>query len=121
MDVPGAMFHEGAPGHHLQPGTAALNTTTLDRFQRLACEMRPGPCEGRGLYAERLTDELGYFADPAHPPGALATGHLLRAARIDLDIGLQLTRGPGRLITASGHSDLTPDTWELVRNELRHA
>ncbi|MEU7263844.1 DUF885 family protein [Streptomyces albidoflavus] len=58
------MFHEGAPGHHLQPGTAALNTTTLDRFQRLACEMRPGPCEGRGLYAERLTDELGYFADP---------------------------------------------------------
>ncbi len=88
--VPGTMFHEGAPGHHLQLGTTALNTTTLNRFQRLAFELHPGHCEGWGLYAERLMDELGYFADPAHRLGMLATGQLLRAARIVLDIGLHL-------------------------------
>ncbi|MFF5454393.1 DUF885 domain-containing protein [Streptomyces sp. NPDC012950] len=88
--VPGTMFHEGVPGHHLQLGTTALNTTTLNRFQRLACELHPGHCEGWGLYAERLMDELGYFADPAHRLGMLATGQLLRAARVVLDIGLHL-------------------------------
>ncbi|MFG3408231.1 DUF885 domain-containing protein [Streptomyces sp. NPDC048142] len=88
--VPGTMFHEGVPGHHLQLGTTTLNTTTLNRFQRLACELHPGHCEGWGLYAERLMDELGYFADPAHRLGMLATGQLLRAARIVLDIGLHL-------------------------------
>ncbi|WP_331740518.1 DUF885 domain-containing protein (plasmid) [Streptomyces cyaneofuscatus] len=88
--VPGTMFHEGVPGHHLQLGTTALNTTTLNRFQRLSCELHPGHCEGWGLYAERLMDELGYFADPAHRLGMLATGQLLRAARIVLDIGLHL-------------------------------
>ncbi|MFS0691465.1 DUF885 domain-containing protein [Streptomyces nitrosporeus] len=88
--VPGTMFHEGVPGHHLQLGTTTLNTTTLNRFQRLACELHPGHCEGWGLYAERLMDELGHFADPAHRLGMLATGQLLRAARIVLDIGLHL-------------------------------
>ncbi|WP_432127518.1 DUF885 domain-containing protein [Streptomyces sp. bgisy082] len=88
--VPGTMFHEGVPGHHLQLGTTALNTTTLNRFQRLACELHPGHCEGWGLYAERLMDELGHFADPAHRLGMLATGQLLRAARVVLDIGLHL-------------------------------
>ncbi|MZE55558.1 DUF885 family protein [Streptomyces sp. SID5770] len=87
--VPGTMFHEGVPGHHLQLGTTALNTT-LNRFQRLASELHPGHCEGWGLYAERLMDELGYFADPAHRLGMLATGQLLRAARVVLDIGLHL-------------------------------
>ncbi|MFJ6104225.1 DUF885 domain-containing protein [Streptomyces sp. NPDC092359] len=88
--VPGTMFHEGVPGHHLQLGTTTLNTTTLNRFQRLSCELHPGHCEGWGLYAERLMEELGYFADPAHRLGLLATGQLLRAARVVLDIGLHL-------------------------------
>ncbi|MER8236255.1 DUF885 domain-containing protein [Streptomyces sp. NPDC094049] len=88
--VPGTMFHEGVPGHHLQLGTTTLNTTTLNRFQRLSCELHPGHCEGWGLYAERLMEELGHFADPAHRLGLLATGQLLRAARVVLDIGLHL-------------------------------
>ncbi|WP_455410094.1 DUF885 domain-containing protein [Streptomyces hiroshimensis] len=66
------------------------NTTTLNRFQRLACELHPGHSEGWGLYAERLMDELGYLADPAHRLGMLAGGQQLRAARIVLDIGLHL-------------------------------
>ncbi|MFG2642834.1 DUF885 domain-containing protein [Streptomyces sp. NPDC048370] len=88
--VPSTMFHEGVPGHHLQLGVTTLNTATLNRFQRLSCELHLGHCEGWGLYAERLMDELGYFADPAHRLGMLAGGQQLRAARIVLDIGLHL-------------------------------
>ncbi|AEY93929.1 hypothetical protein SHJG_8664 [Streptomyces hygroscopicus subsp. jinggangensis 5008] len=88
--VPGTMFHEGVPGHHLQLGVTTLNTSVLNRFQRLSCELHPGHVEGWGLYAERLMDELGYLADPAHRLGMLATGQLLRAARVVLDIGLHL-------------------------------
>ncbi|MBY8851892.1 DUF885 domain-containing protein, partial [Saccharothrix sp. MB29] len=79
--VPSTMFHEGVPGHHLQLGVTTLNTATLNRFQRLSCELHLGHCEGWGLYAERLMDELGYFADPAHRLGMLAGGQQLRAAR----------------------------------------
>lgn len=88
--VPSTMFHEGVPGHHLQLGMTALNNATLNRFQRLSSELHPGHCEGWGLYAERLMDELGYFADPAHRLGMLAGGQQMRAARVVLDIGLHL-------------------------------
>ncbi|MCC3768711.1 DUF885 domain-containing protein [Streptomyces sp. UNOC14_S4] len=88
--VPGTMFHEGVPGHHLQLGVTTLNTATLNRFQRLSSELHPGHVEGWGLYAEQLMDELGYLADPAHRLGLLANGQLLRAARVVLDIGLHL-------------------------------
>ncbi|MEU5183245.1 DUF885 domain-containing protein [Streptomyces longwoodensis] len=88
--VPSTMFHEGVPGHHLQLGLTTLNTSRLNRFQRLSCELHPGHAEGWGLYAERLMDELGHLADPAHRLGMLATGQLLRAARVVLDIGLHL-------------------------------
>ncbi|MFD7340219.1 DUF885 family protein [Streptomyces violascens] len=72
--VPSTMFQEGVPGHHLQLDVTTLNTATLNRFQRLSCELHLGHCEGQGLYAERLMDELGYFADPAHRLGMLAGG-----------------------------------------------
>ncbi|MCP2343292.1 DUF885 domain-containing protein [Actinomadura rupiterrae] len=88
--VPATMYHEGVPGHHLQLGATTLNTTTLNRFQRTASELHPGHCEGWGLYAERLMDELGYYRDPAHRLGMLAGGQQLRAARVVLDIGLHL-------------------------------
>lgn len=88
--VPSVMFHEGVPGHHLQLGVTALNTATLNRFQRLSSELHIGHCEGWGLYAERLMDELGHFADPAHRLGMLAGGQQLRAARVVVDIGLHL-------------------------------
>ncbi|MQY08743.1 DUF885 domain-containing protein [Actinomadura macrotermitis] len=88
--VPGTMFHEGVPGHHLQLGVTTLNTTTLNRFQRTSSELHPGHCEGWGLYAERLMDELGLYATPAHRLGMLAGGQQFRAARVVLDIGLHL-------------------------------
>jgi uncharacterized protein (DUF885 family) len=110
--VPGTMFHEGVPGHHLQLGTTTLNTGTLNRFQRLACELHPGHCEGWGLYAERLMDELGHFAEPAHRLGLLATGQLLRAARVVLDIGLHLRL---RIPAGAGFHDGERWTPELAR------
>ncbi|GAA2449908.1 DUF885 domain-containing protein [Actinomadura vinacea] len=88
--VPAVMFHEGVPGHHLQLGTTALNTATLNRFQRVSAELYPGHGEGWGLYAERLMGELGYYRDPAHRLGMLADGQQIRAARVVLDIGMHL-------------------------------
>ncbi|RFU39733.1 DUF885 domain-containing protein [Actinomadura logoneensis] len=88
--VPATMYHEGVPGHHLQLGATTLNTTTLNRFQRTSSELHPGHCEGWGLYAERLMDELGYYRTPAHRLGMLAGGQQLRAARVVLDIGMHL-------------------------------
>lgn len=87
--VPTTMFHEGVPGHHLQLGVTTLNPR-LNRFQRVSSELHPGHSEGWGLYAERLMDELGYYADPAHRLGMLAGGQRFRAARVILDIGLHL-------------------------------
>ncbi|MFA1543661.1 DUF885 domain-containing protein [Actinomadura monticuli] len=87
--VPTTMFHEGVPGHHLQLGVTTLNPR-LNRFQRLSSELHPGHCEGWGLYAERLMDELGHYGDPAHRLGMLAGGQRFRAARVVLDIGLHL-------------------------------
>ncbi|XVQ07537.1 DUF885 domain-containing protein [Spirillospora sp. CA-255316] len=88
--VPAVMFHEGVPGHHLQLGSATLNTATLNRYQRVSAELYPGHGEGWGLYAERLMGELGYYRDPAHRLGMLAGGQQIRAARVVLDIGMHL-------------------------------
>ncbi|NDU78585.1 DUF885 family protein, partial [Actinomadura sp. DSM 109109] len=87
--VPTTMFHEGVPGHHLQLGVTTLNRG-LNRFRRLSSELHPGHCEGWGLYAERLMDELGFYREPAHRLGMLAGGQRFRAARVVLDIGLHL-------------------------------
>jgi uncharacterized protein (DUF885 family) len=89
-DVPSTMYHEAAPGHHLQQGMAVCNAERLNRFQRVATEWSfSGHVEGWGLYAERLMGELGFYADPAHHLGMLAQQRF-RAARIVLDIGLHL-------------------------------
>jgi uncharacterized protein (DUF885 family) len=82
------VFHEGVPGHHLQVGQTALNRDLLNRWQRLICWVS-GSGEGWALYAERLMDELGYFADPADRLGFL-DAQALRAARVIVDIGVHL-------------------------------
>jgi uncharacterized protein (DUF885 family) len=88
--VPSTMYHEGAPGHHLQQGMTVCNAARLNRFQRVATEWSfSGHVEGWGLYAERLMGELGFYTDPAHYLGML-TQQQFRAARIVLDIGLHL-------------------------------
>jgi uncharacterized protein (DUF885 family) len=80
------VYHEGAPGHHLQIGIAVA-TPGLNRFQRLLCFI-DGHGEGWALYAERLMHEFGYL-DDGQLLGMLDKS-LFRAARVIVDIGMHL-------------------------------
>lgn len=82
------VFHEGVPGHHLQCAQAVLRADLLNRWQRLMCWVS-GHGEGWALYAERLMDELGFFADPGDRLGFLDMQGF-RAARVVVDIGVHL-------------------------------
>lgn len=82
------VFHEGVPGHHLQVGQAAYRAEKLNRWQRTMCWVS-GHGEGWALYAERLMDDLGHFADPADRLGFL-DAQSLRAARVVVDLGMHL-------------------------------
>jgi uncharacterized protein (DUF885 family) len=80
-------YHEGVPGHHLQIAQVRYLRDALTRFQRMTGTS--GHAEGWALYAERLMDELGYLADPAHKLGMLRA-QCMRAVRVVVDIGLHL-------------------------------
>ncbi|MCL2614845.1 MAG: DUF885 domain-containing protein, partial [Nocardioidaceae bacterium] len=82
------VFHEGVPGHHLQCAQAVHRADLLNRWQRLLCWVS-GHGEGWALYAERLMDELGFFADPGDRLGFL-DNQAMRAARVVVDIGVHL-------------------------------
>ena len=81
------VFHEGVPGHHLQVGAAKTAGDALSRFAKT--NFVSGHGEGWALYAERLADELGWFAEPGTRLGMLG-GSSIRAARVVIDIGVHL-------------------------------
>lgn len=81
---PTTAYHEGVPGHHLQVATATINRDRLSRFQRNTFVSGHG--EGWALYAERLMDELGFFANDEYRLGYLYA-QAFRAARVVIDIG----------------------------------
>jgi len=91
-------YHEAVPGHHLQVATTKINTERLNRFQRNRVWVS-GYGEGWALYAERLMDELGAFADPGYEMGYLSAQGL-RAARIVVDIGMHC-----------GYTDFNGEVW----------
>ncbi|CCI54863.1 conserved hypothetical protein [Nostocoides jenkinsii Ben 74] len=80
------VYHEGVPGHHLQVAQTVYRKETLNKWRRLSA-WTSGHGEGWALYAERLMDELGYFAEPGNRMGWL-DGQSLRAARVVIDIGV---------------------------------
>ncbi len=80
------VYHEGAPGHHLQVAQTAFRSDLLNRWQRTMCWVS-GHGEGWALYAERLMDDLGYLDDAGDKLGML-DAQALRAARVILDIGV---------------------------------
>jgi len=82
------VYHEGAPGHHLQCAIAVHAAEKLNTFQRMMCWVS-GHGEGWALYAERLMRELGYLDDDGNLLGML-DGQLFRAARVVVDIGMHL-------------------------------
>jgi uncharacterized protein (DUF885 family) len=82
------VYHEGAPGHHLQVAQTAYRKELLNRWQRTMCWVS-GHGEGWALYSERLMEELGYLDEPGNKLGMLdAQG--FRAARVVVDIGMHL-------------------------------
>jgi uncharacterized protein (DUF885 family) len=82
------VYHEGAPGHHLQIATAVDQSGSLNKYQRLMA-FTSGHAEGWALYAERLMEELGYLADDGDLLGMLSE-QLFRAARVVVDLGMHL-------------------------------
>jgi len=78
-------YHEGVPGHHLQLSLAEELRDGPDLFAR---PFSAAFSEGWALYAERLAEEMGVYADD--PYGRLGYLYSMRerAARLVLDTGL---------------------------------
>ncbi|MGY1590417.1 DUF885 domain-containing protein [Geodermatophilus sp. SYSU D00708] len=87
-DLTSIWYHEGVPGHHLQLAQWALVSGELSTYQTSLGSVSSN-VEGWALYAERLMDELGYFADPGTRLGFL-DAQQLRAMRVVVDIGMHL-------------------------------
>jgi uncharacterized protein (DUF885 family) len=112
------VYHEGAPGHHLQISATIANSERLNRWQRLLCWVS-GHGEGWALYSERLMEELGYLEDPGAHMGML-DGQMLRAARVVVDLGvhlkLKVPKGAGWREGETWDADLA---WEFLRAHSR--
>jgi uncharacterized protein (DUF885 family) len=87
-DLVSIWFHEGVPGHHLQLAQWAYVSGELSTYQTSLGSVGAN-VEGWALYAERLMDELGYFADPGERLGYL-DAQQLRSVRVVIDIGMHL-------------------------------
>lgn len=79
------VYHEGAPGHHLQISLAMANKD-LNSWRRNGLWIS-GHGEGWALYAERLMGELGFLDDAGMMMGLLDS-QALRAVRVVLDLGI---------------------------------
>lgn len=81
-DMPGTVWHEAYPGHHLQ---FVYAKGIGSRVRRLVDS--PTLSEGWGLYCEELAHETGYYASPRDRLMQL-NWRLQRAARVILDVGV---------------------------------
>lgn len=81
-DIPGTVWHEAYPGHHLQ-------FVYAKGIESKICRIVDSPTlsEGWGLYCEELAHETGYFTSPRDRLMQL-NWRLQRAARVILDVGV---------------------------------
>ncbi|MCC3762317.1 DUF885 domain-containing protein [Glycomyces sp. TRM65418] len=77
-------FHESVPGHHLQ-FALGQTLTGLPRFRQFAYVTAFG--EGWGLYAERLSDEIGLYSGDLARLGMISFD-AWRACRLVVDTGV---------------------------------
>ena len=77
-------FHEAIPGHHLQTAIAQ-EVAGLPEFRKHLGSV--AFVEGWALYAERLADEMGLYADDLSRIG-LASYDAWRASRLVVDTGI---------------------------------
>jgi len=86
-------YHEAIPGHHFQIALEGENSA-LNSFRRFAARYAGGAyVEGWGLYAERLSDEMGLYRNEAERFGML-DAQAWRAARLVVDTGMHAKRWP---------------------------
>ena len=83
-DMETTAYHEGSPGHHMQI-SIAQELTDVPMFRTQASFSVYS--EGWGLYAEKLSKEMGQFKDPYRDFGRL-TAEMWRAIRLVVDTGL---------------------------------
>jgi uncharacterized protein (DUF885 family) len=81
-DIPGTVWHEAYPGHHLQFVYAKDIRSKIRKLND-----SPLLSEGWGLYCEELANETGYYTDSRERLMQL-NWRLQRAARILLDVAL---------------------------------
>jgi uncharacterized protein (DUF885 family) len=107
-------FHEATPGHHFQIALEA-ELPNLNAFRRLGSRLAGmAYAEGWGLYAERLADEMGLYADDRERFGMLDS-EAWRAARLVVDTGIHAFRWTRQqsitfLREAAGLSQLEAET-----------
>jgi uncharacterized protein (DUF885 family) len=85
-DIPGTVWHEAYPGHHLQ---FVYAKDVVSKIRRLYDT--PLLSEGWGLYCEELAHETGYYKDSRERLMQL-NWRLQRAARVILDVSLHAGR-----------------------------
>ena len=87
--LPTLVFHEAAPGHHVE-SAVSQEAGELPLIRQLIWQSSYG--EGWALYAEDLADEMGFYdEDPLGRIGYLQS-LLFRAARMVTDTGLHRMR-----------------------------
>lgn len=106
-DIPGTVWHEAYPGHHLQFVYAKDIVSKIRKLNE-----SPLLSEGWGLYCEELAHETGYYKDRRERLMQL-NWRLQRAARVLLDVSLHA----GRMSYAEAVDFLV----EKVRLNRKHA
>jgi uncharacterized protein (DUF885 family) len=85
-------FHEAVPGHHFQLAIQQ-ESATLPKYRKLgAFGFISAYGEGWALYAERLADENGWYADDPRGRLGYLNLQLFRARRLVVDTGIHAMR-----------------------------
>ena len=87
--LPTLTYHEAAPGH-LFEGALARESGDLPIYRKVGGFSAYS--EGWGLYAERVADELGVYADDPFGKIGYLQSYLFRAVRLVVDTGLHSKR-----------------------------